>query len=158
MHAKTKIYLINFWRDKGVLTDNNMSFFKDDIWKFRSMFLKRRQFWIGSFVIVRPDENVGNGKYLEIWKTKIEEFFVPECGGILVIFFAARYFEQRVTKENFHLPVMHELSSMCTLNFILVELNWNIYALHWHVEDRLDSCCILSCHCPWIHLVMADDL
>lgn len=38
-------------------------------------------------------------------------------------FFVARYFEQRVSRENSHMPVVHELSGICIINFKLVEFN-----------------------------------
>ena len=58
MHDTQRTYLTNFWRGKGVLTENIMSFFRNEIWKFRSLLLGGRQFWVGRHVVVRPDADI----------------------------------------------------------------------------------------------------
>ena len=86
MHATRRTYLTNFWREKGVLTDNKMSFFINEIWKFRCKLVKGQRFRIGSHVVIRPNEDIGNDDHVWTWEVKIEDFFVHECEGILEVF------------------------------------------------------------------------
>ena len=95
VNARTRrTYLTNFWREKCVLTDNTMSFFRNEIWKFKSLLLGGRQFWVGSHVVVRLDGDIDNDDHEWTWKARIEDFFVYECECILEVFFLARYFDQ----------------------------------------------------------------
>ena len=81
--TSTKTYMLKYWRQKSVLTDNNAQFFRDDIWKFRSFLLKGREYWIGNLnVVVTPDEEINNGDHRWMWKAKIEEFFILEFEGM----------------------------------------------------------------------------
>ena len=50
--TSTKTYMLKYWRQKSVLTDNNAQFFRDDIWKFRSFLLKGREYWIGNLIFM----------------------------------------------------------------------------------------------------------
>ena len=86
MHATKRTYLMNFWREKGELIDNEMTFLNNEIWKFRSLLVRGWQFWIGSHVIVRPDGIIGNDDYVSTWKTKIEDVFMHECKNIWKFF------------------------------------------------------------------------
>ena len=92
MDGIRKTYLTNFLREKGVLTDNTMPFFKSKIWKFRSLLLGGRQFWVGSHIIVRPDADIDNDDHEWTWKTRIEDFFVHECKGLFRGFFSCAVF------------------------------------------------------------------
>ena len=123
MYGIRRTYLTNFWREKGVLTDNTMSFFRSEIWKFRSLLLGGRQFWVGSHVVIRPDANINNDDHEWTRKARIEDFFVHECKGILEVFFLARYFDQKLPRENSRMPLLHESSNMCILNFKPIELS-----------------------------------
>ena len=123
MHATEKTYLMNFWKEKGVLTESTMPFFVTEIWKIRSLLVRGRRFWIGSHVLVRPDEDIGNEDHVWTWKAKVEDFFVHECQGILEVFFVGKYFEQRLPRENSRMPLVHEMSGMCILNLKPNELS-----------------------------------
>lgn len=104
-----------------VLTDKNAQFFRDDIWKFRSLLFRGREYWIGSYVVVTPDEENNNGDHQCMWKAKIEEFFIHEFEGMQDVFFRGAYYEQRVTNESSTIPLVHELSGMQILNSKSVE-------------------------------------
>ena len=78
--------------------------------------MKGRRFWSESHVVGQPNEDIGNDDHVWTWKTKIEDFFVHECEGILEVFFVGRYFEQRLRRENSRMPLLHETSGMCILN------------------------------------------
>lgn len=58
-----KNLLMNSWKKKYVLKNNRMSFFRNDIWNFRSL-LRRRRFWKGSPVVIRPDKDVSNNEHV----------------------------------------------------------------------------------------------
>jgi hypothetical protein len=87
MHATRSLYLTKFWKEKNVLSDNTMSFFRNELWKFRSLLLGGGQFWVESHVVVRPDADIDNDDHVWMWKTRIKDFFVHECEGILEVFF-----------------------------------------------------------------------
>lgn len=123
MHDTRRTYLTNFWREKGILTDNTMPFFRNEIWKFRSLLLGGRQFWVRSHVLVRPDTDIDNDDHEWTWKARIEDLFAHECEGILEVFFLARYFDQRLPRENSRMPLLHEMSNMCILNLKPIELS-----------------------------------
>lgn len=46
-----------------------------------------------------------------------------KCEGILEVFFVARYFGQRLPRENSRIILLHEISGMCILNLIPIELS-----------------------------------
>ena len=116
MDAPTRLYLLQYWRDKGVLIDDTEQFFREDISYVRFVLLDGREYRVGSLVVVKPDVESDNTLHYWVWKAKVLNFFIHEFEGIQEVFFTAKYFEQRVESENSTVPLLHDVTNMQIMN------------------------------------------
>ncbi|KAG0594924.1 hypothetical protein M758_UG122800 [Ceratodon purpureus] len=89
----------------------------DNIHNIRFILLGRREYRVGSLVVVKPDEESNNTMHHWVWKAEIVNFFIQEFEGVQEVFFTAKYFEQRLESENSIVPLTHGVTNMQILNF-----------------------------------------
>lgn len=110
-----KSYLMGYWKEQGLLTEDTISEFNEEVEKLSFLVHEGTKYKVNDLVVIRPDGfekiEVQDFGYWT-WKGKIVSIFMHEFLGVHEIFFKAEYFEQLPISEGSSEALHSELSHM----------------------------------------------
>lgn len=108
------LYLKEFWRNQGHLTNASMRFFTLDLFRLSFVLIRGIEYRVGDLVLVQPDSRSTDHAWT--WKAKILAFYIHELHGKMQVFFEASYFEQRIHDHASTRPLVHHITGMQILS------------------------------------------
>ena len=113
MLKSVKSYLMGYWKEQGLLTEDTISEFEEEVEKLSFLIHEGTKYEVNDLVVIRPDGVQDPGYWT--WKGKIVSIFMHEFLGVHEIFFRAEYFEQLPISKGSNEALHSDLSYMRVL-------------------------------------------